>query len=619
MILQALYSYYELLLEQEGDGMPRPEYSSADVSFEIHLEKDGIVSNVIAYVNEKGKVAKSSFNVPKQQGRPGKQIAPYFLCDKAEYLFGAAIGMRAAYRDGLIVLWQDVLSKIDEETPESTALKSFLNWNDVQLSLQLEAIDDSVLEQLRSGGLVVIKYAPTGRFIHEIRSLQQAWEKYYRGQLEDSKSTGEQICLITGETVPGNEITRLHNAIKNVEGAQSSGALLVSFDKPSSQSFGREQSYNAPTSKRAADAYSYVLNRLLADPRHKVRMNDMTVVYWADSGTEAEQNFLTGMFQERGNDYDHDNEEEIADAESIRTRLESVVTRIRNGQSFQDTFADLRADTTFYVLGLSPNAARLSVRFWYTGTLGEMGERLWQHYRDLSIIGLDRSPTIRELLRELAVGFDWKNIPPNMEGQMFRSLMNGQPYSRAVFAQLMNRIRADSDDPKKRRYKIGAKRAALIKAYLLRKARAEGNKFKEGELTMALNEKSTNVSYHLGRLFACLEKTQSDALGLKLNATIRDRFWGAASSTPAIAFPRLISLAQHHISKDENWGRNNDKRIREVMNALPEKWPKRLTLEEQGTFAIGYYHQKQSFYTSNTEEQSEHLKLQTEKEGSHND
>ncbi|MEX2104870.1 MAG: type I-C CRISPR-associated protein Cas8c/Csd1, partial [Bacilli bacterium] len=308
-----------------------------------------------------------------------------------------------------------------------------------------------------------------------------------------------------------------------------------------------------------------------------------------------EQNWLSSLFQETSDD--NVDIAEYPDANAVQSRLKATMNRIQQGQTFRDMFDDLNTETTFYILGLSPNAARLAVRFWYTGTIGEIGDRVWQHYRDLSIVGLERCPSIKQLLREVAVGHDWSNIPPNMEGQMLRCVLLGLPYPRAVFAGLMNRIRAESDDPKKGLYKIGALRAAMIKAFLLRKARMSKDYKMEGELTMALHEQSTSVPYHLGRLFACLEKTQVGALGQGINATIRDRFWGAASSTPATVFPRLLSLAQHHISKDEEWGRSNDFRIQEVMNALPQKFPSRLSLEEQGMFALGYYHQRQDLYT----------------------
>lgn len=597
MILQALHRYYQLLLEREGNSMPRDEYSSADVSFEIHLDENGHVAAIIPYVDEKGKIGKQQHIVPKQDERTSG-IKPYFLCDKAEYLFGSAISMREACREEMKKLWKEVLENTALESSEIRALHSFLDLTSEQLSEQLHRlIDEDTQKSLKSEGLCVLKYAPTGKFFHRDPHLQHAWESYCKKSSgRESAEEAMLTCLITGEQIPVSQIARTHPKIKKVVGAQSSGAKIVSFKIDSFCSYGRDQSYNAPTSQKAAEAYGYVLNKFLADPNHKVRINDTTIVFWAESATRQEQDWLASLFH----DFQEEDTNSHPDEESVRARVKSAVARIRRGQLFSDTFHDLDKDTTFYVLGLSPNAARLSVRFWYTGTVGEIGEKIWKHYEDLAIIGLERSPTIRDLLREIAVGHEWGNIPPNLEGQMLRSILLGFPYSRAVFAQLMNRIRSETDAPKKGLYKIGAVRAAMIKGYLVRYYRATNNKL-EGEISMALNKQLSSVPYHLGRLFACLEKTQVSALGEGINATIRDRFWGAASATPANVFPRLLSLAQHHIAKDEDWGRSNDRLIQEVMNALPPQFPKRLTLEEQGMFALGYYHQRQDFYTKKSD------------------
>lgn len=599
MILQALYAYYNLLLEQEGDSMPREGYSSAGVSFEIHLEADGRIVEILPYVNDKGKIQKRSYNVP-EQGKRSVNILSYFLCDKPEYLFGAAIGQRAACREAMQRLWREVLTHVigNDASPEIAALTRFVDWEEPELAEQLDRLlSEEQREVLLGGGLCVLKYAPTGRFLHDYRPVQQAWERYLLQMQPENMQAGElQTCLVSGERVPMGEIARLHPSIKNVVGAQSSGAAIVSFNKDSFISYGKEQSYNAPTSKKAADAYGYVLNRLLADSRHRVRMNDMTVVFWAESRLDHEQMFLASLMQEEAVD-DAGQDGMQPDPESVRERVKSAVARVRGGQEFRDTFSDLNPETTFYVLGLSPNAARLSIRFFHKGTLGEIGERVWQHYKDLAIVGLERTPTIRQLLRELAVGHEWDKIPPNMEGQMFRSILQGLPYSQAIFAQLISRIRADSDEPRKGGYKIGSLRAAMLKAYLLRRYRSVKNRAMEGEVTVEENKQSSSVAYNLGRLFACLEKTQMSALGREINATIRDRFWGAASASPATVFPRLLHLAQHHVSKDEKWGGYNNDLIQKVIATLPERLPRRLTLEEQGMFAIGYYHKRESFYS----------------------
>ncbi len=598
MILQALYRYYELLKER-GESLPGEAYSEAEASFEVQLDKQGYISAIILFQNEKGKPDKKKYMVPKQAKR-SSGITPYFLCDKAEYLFGAAIGLREACRESMRQLWSSVLEEAGADTDEVQALRAFVSMESARLKENLERVSaPEVREALMKGGLCVLKYAPSGRLFHQLPVLKSAWEKKFTLSSDSEADDASMTCLITGERLPRSQIARLHPNIKNVVGAQTAGAAIVSFNIDAFCSYGHEQSYNAPTSQKAADAYGYVLNRFLADPAHKVRLNDTTVVFWAETSIVEEQQVLASLLQDVKPD-----DQETDDENSVRTRIRSAVIRVRQGRTFQETFSDLNPETRFYVLGLSPNAARLSVRFWYTGNLGEIGERIWQHYSDLAVQGLDRSPSIRELLRELAVQGDWDNIPPLMEGQMLRAILLGQPYPRAIFAQLMNRIRADSPDSK-----LNPRRAAMIKGYFTRQARLHHNLTMEANLTMALHEESTSVPYHLGRLFACLEKTQQSAQGTGLNATISDRYWGAASTTPALVFPRLLNLARHHVSKDEQWGRANDGQIQKVMNALPPTFPSRLTLEEQGMFALGYYHQRQDLYTSknkpNTTEERE--------------
>lgn len=594
MILQALYRYYEKL-EERGESLPGEAYSEAEVSFEVQLDRQGRVLAVLPYTNDKGKAVKKKYVVPKQHKR-SSGISPYFLCDKADYLFGEAVGLREACRSGMRELWLKVLDFVELDTEETKALRAFAAMDSGQLKSDLErAVPPDVIKALKAGGLCVLKYAPTGQLYHQMAVLKSAWEQKYASDGETGQESVHMTCLITGEQIPESRIARLHPNIKNVAGAQSSGAALVSFNKDAFCSYGLEQSYNAPTSQKAADAYGLVLNRFLADPAHKVRLNDTTVVFWTESNEPREQEFLASLLQEAPADNREPDRED-----NVTARIRSAIVRIREGRTFRETFADLNPDTRFYVLGLSPNAARLAVRFWYTGSLGEIGERVWQHYADLLVQGLDHSPSIRALLRELALQGDLANLPPQLEGQMLRSILFGQPYPRSVFAQLMNRIRADDAGRK-----LNPRRAALIKGYFIRQARRHQNQEMEANLTMSLHEDSTSTAYHLGRLFACLEKTQKDAHENQLNATITDRYWGAASATPALVFPRLLHLARHHISKDENWGRRNDELIQRVMSKLPTSFPARLTLEEQGMFALGYYHQRQEFYTSKSDKQNQ--------------
>lgn len=249
----------------------------------------------------------------------------------------------------------------------------------------------------------------------------------------------------------------------------------------------------------------------------------------------------------------------------------------------------------FYVLGLSPNAARLAVRFWHVSTVGEISEKIGQHFNDLSIVkSYDNDPEFPgmwHLLRETAVQRKIENIAPLLSGAVMRSILTGALYPQSLLSSILNRIRADQE--------INYIRAAIIKACLVRKHRINNT---VEEVTMTLNKDSTNIAYRLGRLFAALERVQRDAIP-GANTTIKDRFYGSASATPRSVFPQLIRLAQHHIQKAQ-YGSITEKLIEEIMTSI-ESFPAHLSLDDQGMFALGYYHQRHAFYIKSSDRKEE--------------
>lgn len=168
-----------------------------------------------------------------------------------------------------------------------------------------------------------------------------------------------------------------------------------------------------------------------------------------------------------------------------------------------------------------------------------------------------------------------------------KAILAGTPYPQTLLAAAIRRCRAERDIP--------YPRAALIKAFLTRSARL--SQHLEKEVGMTLDTDNTNIGYRLGRLFSTLEKIQEEA-SPGLNATIRDRFYGSASGTPVTAFPHLMKLKNHHLAKLDNRGRavNLEKLICEIMAGITD-FPTHLSLQDQGRFAIGYYHQRQAFFT----------------------
>ena len=372
-----------------------------------------------------------------------------------------------------------------------------------------------------------------------------------------------------------------------------SNAKIVSFQKNMGfDSYGRQQSYNAPTSKSATFAYTTALNHLLEkESKQKLMVGGDTVVFWA-----SEKHQLEDLFADLFGEPAKENPEQLNQA--VRTLYAAPRAGI----------PPLDEDMTpFYVLGLAPNAARIAIRFWHAGTVGETARHIRQHFNDCALVHGSNQPEYLSLFRLLvstAMQGDAKNIPPNLAGDFMRSILAGTPYPRTLLAAVVSRIHAEQSKKHqngKSQQNITYPRAALIKAVLIREARYYNKNEKEVDVALDINNE--NPGYLLGRLFSTLEKIQAESAGGwdKINATIRDRFYGSASSTPVAAFPHLMKLKNHHLSKIENYRGFYEGLIGEIVNKLDsnDAFPAHLSLQDQGRFAVGYYHQRQDFFKKN--------------------
>lgn len=407
--------------------------------------------------------------------------------------------------------------------------------------------------------------------------------------------------MVSGAVGP---VARTHQAIKGVSGAQPTGASLVSFNEPAFCSYDKEQSYNAPVSEACEFKYTTALNQLISSPDHRVRIGDTTTIFWAqteDRDTEAIiRNLLdppsaTAVEPTEGETGEPDAavRQVIDDRELALIR--DVLGRVRSGTGLRP--GDLgRIDlaTPCFILGLAPNAGRLSVRFWYRDSFGTLAASLAQHHLDLEVDRRRSEPEIlpvrRILFETVPKNAERKEPPPGMSGQLMRAVLYNTTYPVQLYTAILNRIRADQY--------LNRVRAGVIKAYLLRLARARPGVagIQEEMITVSLNETSPNVPYRLGRLFAVLEKAQGDAnRDREVGSTIKNRYFASASSTPAVVFPPLIKLAQHHIAKSD-WGWKSTQQIEEILSGV-DVFPAWLGLEEQGMFMLGYYHQRRALFT----------------------
>ena len=572
MILQSLVSYYQ----RSGDKLAPPGWIRKPVDFAIVINQDGelVDVNLLQERKDKKDVGKPTLlpNIGKQaQKHTNSGKDANLLWDDAPFILGMkskGIITAEAFCDTVNEYFPDGGEYADD--PGIAALKAFC-----RTQLPDAAVRERIAGQLpqKNGALlpVVVAFRLDGDshyFISDRPAVKQRLASHVDAREPDG------VCCITGERAA---ISKLHTVLKNVWGGQSSGVNLVSYNAPAFNSYNKTDGANAPVGEATMFAYTTALNHLLdSDSAQRMQVGDASTVFWSEKPSTLE-----GVFAEL---FNGDRDDPDAMTHLVRGLYESV----RRG-----TPAESDEKNRFYVLGLAPNAARVAVRFWIVGTVAEMEGNILRHFKDIRIVHganeRDELP-LRRLLMQTAVLGKRENVPPNLAGDVMQGILRGAPYPRTALAALLRRVRAERFIPHPR--------AAFLKACINRSSLPEDKK--EKELTVSLDTSNTNKGYRLGRLFAALEKTQQDALpGIK--ATIRDRFYGSASSTPAAVFPTLIRTSKHHLGKlDDRQRIYRERLIGEIVNGISAEFPDVLTLSDQGRFAIGYYHQMQDFYTKKT-------------------
>lgn len=598
MILQALSRYYDILKEDEDIEVSPYGYSIVEVSFSLEISLSGDVIGLVPLYDlvpsGKKMIERPQRMIVPEQFKHTNKVSAFFLCDNSAYLLGISdkgeqYGKErfSAFREFNI----ELLSRINCEIGD--AVIGFLENYIPDKAQEYPAIANNWEGLLKGGRLV---FSVNNQFAHSDTEIKDVWEKHYA----DSDAESSQ-CLITGKMSP---IARLHPQLKGIKGANSTGAALVSFNQRSFESYNRskQQGMNSPVSERATVSYSKALNYLLsrANPNKKFFMGDTTIVYWAESENRAVERAFASFVDP--SDFEDDDSEKQAARKNADAELQKIADKVKRFQALDldgllQQFEE--ENPRFYILGLSPNAARVSVRFFVTEPFTKIAQNIMAHYRDLEIDReYENQPkylTVGRILFEtVSKNAKDRNAAPLLAGAVFRSILTNTPYPAALYYAIINRIRADMDDDKKKIRKINYARAATIKAFLIRKYRHNSDKpFKE-VLIMALNEQSTIPAYLLGRLFAVLERVQIEAIGKNINATIKDRYFTSACASPASVFPILLRLSQHHISKAE-YGKAREWEMQEIMDLLDidqNPIPARLTLDEQGIFVLGYYHQR---------------------------
>lgn len=580
MIFQSLVSLYERLPQadfSDHDGAPPFGFSVEDIGFVVNIDRDGNMvdqpedlrvkikaniydyrQSVVPYTNE--------VNV---RSSSGAAKTPNFIVDKADYIFGmSGKSEKKVHHDS----FKNLVAKVCGESGDegAVAVRKFLDQWHPEKSVKLRDWKEICSDK---GKWVAFRLQGDRCFVHERPAVKKLWQDFLA-----AKEYPEGVSFLDGSIQP---LQTQYAQFKF-----GSGASLVSFNEVAYESYGKKKGENAPISVEAEFKSSAALKYLLRSRTQRIKIGDATTVFWAERSSPVELFFGQVMNPAQG---------DRAAGQQVRKFLEAV----RAGTLPNDIESD--RDINFYILGLALNKARLALRFWHVCTVGSLMNRLRVHFDNLAMERSDKDiefPGVWHLLKETAR--ETKDISPVLGGALTRSILTGERYPQSLFQAVIGRIQADQSKKHPKTGKpvpnVNYLRAAILKAVLQRNF----NK----EVPMSLDTERRETAYLLGRLFAVLEKAQLDALG-KVNATIKDRFFSAASATPASVFPRLLKLSQHHIEKAE-YGYISDQRIAEIMEHV-DSFPAHMSLQDQGLFAIAYYQQKNALWRKNetkTEEES---------------
>lgn len=589
MILQALFEYYEALASQGK--IARPGWAKADVYWALEIDEYGNLLDVLPLCSpsqDGKKMVPQKLKVPAQMKRSGKNAPSFFLCDNTQYFFGieaAKVGEKTvpAITDKSKRAFSQFKAEHERRLsavnhPMAKAIVAFVNRYSPEDFLNMDFLKEK--EDMLIGNRNCVFISQSGVFAQDIPEIADA-------VVEQSESSVIGTCLVTGKQ---DEIARIHNSVKGLAGNSPNGWTLVSFDKDSYaySSFGKEQGYNAPVGKYAAFAYVTALNHLLSETKHKKTIGNITLVYWADGAEEQYQDSFSDLY----------------DGPTVsNTDLNALMETIAAGEPYIYDGLPVSPENDFYLLGLSPSSTRIAVRFFYRRSFGEIVRNLKRHYEDIQIVSDGRSKQdnmpLWALLRETVNQKSSDKSPlPQLAGDVMKSMLTGSRYPETLMNQTLLRIRAE--------HEITRGKAGIVKAYLRRNTAnlPAGDSIME-VAQVSLNAESSYTPYVLGRLFAVLEGAQQ-AANPGINATIKDRFFNAACATPAAVFPILLKLSNSHLKKlDAGKAVYWSKQIGELANRLGDGFPAHLSLQEQGSFILGYYHQTQKRFEKKNDKEAE--------------
>ena len=569
MILQALYEYYN----RSKGTLPAFGRELKEIGFLIVIDKNG---NFIRFEDRRiDKKQAQQFLVKKHVGRTSAMAANY-LYDNCSYVFGYS---EKGDEDGAKYLdvFQEKVKSICSAAPENLDLKAVLafyqhNMEEVREKMYADILWPEIEKNLNK------KYS-TFSFLIEGDTRIVAEREELLDLLDYDVFSADQICLVTGKRGRAVETT----TATMIPGSQAIAKLVAFQTNSGYDSYGKQKGGNAPISEEAEFAYTTALNHLLrSDSRNKFLIGNRTFLFWAskndEAGKQAEESIF-GMFG-----FNEEEDDPNRNIEQVRKTFNAI-----NLGSLKTSLED-----KFYILGLAPNSARIAVTYWSELPLKQFAALILRHFGDMEIVDTrkEKKPYmgLRSILAAVTLGGKSSDATPNLPEAVVKSIFQGLPYPYTLFAGCIRRIRAEQS--------LNITRAAILKAYLNRIDNQQ-------KIDVMLDKENTNQGYLCGRLFAVLDKIQEEANN---QHSIRERYMNSASSTPAAVFSTILNLSNHHIDNLKNEGRKIyfEKLKQEIISKIDaDGFKSQLDLQDQGRFFIGYYHQRQDFFSKNEENNNE--------------
>ena len=602
MLIRSLCDYYDI---QSARGEAASDIMSEQpVHWMVMLTPDGRVADIIdkrieesvPQKNGKVKIVKKPIvvSLPKRTQKTG--IDANIIEHRPLYIFGlnydAKIGLTPDDKTGKARKSHEAFVKknleffdgIDSEIARAYVnfIKNWVPENETE-NEQLKKLGK---EYQGSYYIFALDGRPECKLHKDKAVLAKYEELMAKAAAETAESDdGIMMCPIEGERL---RAARIHDKIKGIKGGNSVGAVLVNFNSSAFESYGKSQSMNSGISEKAMKKYTSSLNKLLADPMHHIYSDDMTVVFFAmKHDDKAECDLFNGYL----------NSSNAVTEDSTKADVKAVSENIYyNGQTGNAQALDKDVDNgvDFFVAGFTPNGSRICQKFMVRNKFGKIIDNVKQHQQDMAICGSNGEIPLWRINKELVSPNSANAISPALQSDIFQAILNGTNYPYTLLETVVRRVCTDSDTDSNNKIKINEVRAGLIKAFINRKARLNGDK---EEITMSLDKENKNPAYLCGRLFAVLEKIQLEATDVKLNRTIKDAYFSSASSRPALIMPRLIDLSNYHLRKLKE-GRAIDfsKLINEIMGKIKDSLPTNLSIMEKGKFQLGYFQQNKDFF-----------------------